>query len=113
MKVSTASHSPRSHRVVHAAAALALAATAIAPIAHRASAAAGASSITDVKIAAKGWVLNAPARIPAGLVRFTVTGSTSPMGTMAIVASLNSGVTQARAITALKSGDEQGILRLL
>jgi hypothetical protein len=92
---------------------VALAATAIAPITYRASAAASASAITDVKIAAKGWVLSAPAHIPAGLVRFTVNGSTSPMGTMAIVAALNPGVSQANAIAALKSGDEKSILQVL
>lgn len=113
MKVFPASHSPRSHRVVGAAAALALAATAVAPVAHEASAGAHAAGITDVKIAAKGWVLSAPAQIPAGLVRFTVNGSTNPMGTMAIVGLLKPGVSRDQAAGALKSGDEKAILQIL
>lgn len=101
----------RSHYLVGAAAVVAIAGAAVSPFAHHAGAA--APTITDVTIAAKNFSVSAPATIPAGLVRFTLTGVTNPMGTTAMVGAFRAGTTQAAVISVLNKGDFGPMLKAL
>jgi len=85
---------------------------ALAPHAIPASAAARHSTVADVGIDAGSWSVTVPARIPAGLVRFTLKSQPGPMPASASIAQLNSGVSRAQVIAALKKGDEMGLFSL-
>jgi hypothetical protein len=103
----------RANILLGAVAAVAIAGTALSPIVHGTRAASSSASIANVTIAAKDFTLTAPAHIPAGYVRFSLSGGTNPQGTTAIVAALNAGVTQSQVAAALKKGDLGPIVQIL
>lgn len=71
------------------------------------------AALPHVTITTRTWTIAAPARLPAGLVRFTLISPPGTQDGMAIIGRLNAGVSKATAAAALKTGDPGKIMASL